>query len=167
MVHQGHPQPRVVLDTLLPAVWRRKPAVEVLVHSDQDRQYGSDDFKRFCKAHSLCRRGNCWDNAVMESLFSSLKKEHIRKRIDKIRDITRADVFDYIEAFYNRSRRHSHLSNTAPRAFERARELGSDYGLRVPGSPKQRSTLLWIGRRRKYGGGARQPRTQLLTYPSK
>ena len=87
-------------------------------------QYGSDDFKRFCVAHnlepSMSRRGNCWDNAVAESFFSSLKKERIQKRIYKTRDLARADVFDYIEAFYNRTRRHSHLGGVSPEAFERA-----------------------------------------------
>jgi len=115
----------LVLDALLAAVWRRRPATEVLVHSDQGSQYSSDDFKRFCRAHglmpSMSRRGNCWDNAVMESFFSSLKKERIRKRIYKTRDMARADVFDYIEVFYNRSRRHSHLGGISPEAFERAR----------------------------------------------
>jgi putative transposase len=67
----------------------------VLVHSDQGSQYGSDDWRRFCKANnlepSMSRRGNCWDNAVAESFFSSLKKERIRKRIYKTRDLARAD----------------------------------------------------------------------------
>ena len=115
----------LVLDALLAAVWRRKPTSEVLLHSDQGSQYGSDDFKRFCKTHgllpSMSRRGNCWDNAVMESFFSSLKKERIRKRIYKTREMARADVFDYIEVFYSRSRRHSHLGGVSPEAFERAR----------------------------------------------
>lgn len=114
----------LALDALLMAVWRRKPASSVIVHSDQGSQYGSDDFKRFCQVHnivpSMSRRGNCWDNAVAESFFSSLKKERIRKRIYKTRDIARADVFDYIEAFYNRIRRHSHLGGVSPEAFEGA-----------------------------------------------
>jgi putative transposase len=95
------------------AVWRRKPNGKVIVHSDQGSQYGSDDWLRFCREHSLepsmSRRGNCWDNAVVESFFSSLKKERIKKRIYKTRDLARADIFDYIEVFYNRQRRHSHL----------------------------------------------------------
>ncbi|MCS7567497.1 IS3 family transposase, partial [Pseudomonas aeruginosa] len=66
------------------------------------------------------RRGNCWDNAVVESFFSSLKKERIRKRIYKTRDMARADIFDYIEVFYNRTRRHSHLGGVSPEAFESA-----------------------------------------------
>lgn len=58
----------------------------------------------------MSRRGNCWDNAVDESFFSSLKKELVKKRIYKTRDLARADIFDYIEVFYNRQRRHSQVS---------------------------------------------------------
>ncbi|MDA5490238.1 IS3 family transposase [Yersinia kristensenii] len=114
----------LALDALMMAVWRRKPDSEVIVHSDQGSQYGSDDWQRFCRANNLApsmsRRGNCWDNAVAESFFSSLKKERIRKRIYKTRDLARADIFDYIEVFYNRSRRHSHLGGVSPEAFEQA-----------------------------------------------
>jgi putative transposase len=63
---------------------------------------------------------NSQDNAVAESFFSSLKKERVRKRIYKTRDLARADIFDYIETFYNRIRRHSHLGGVSPEAFERA-----------------------------------------------
>ncbi|MDR4047920.1 MULTISPECIES: IS3 family transposase [Citrobacter] len=114
----------LALDALMMAVWRRKPDGEVIVHSDQGSQYGSDDWQRFCRANNLApsmsRRGNCWDNAVVESFFSSLKKERIRKRIYKTRDLARADIFDYIEVFYNRARRHSHLGGVSPEAFEQA-----------------------------------------------
>ncbi|EMS8654113.1 TPA: IS3 family transposase [Klebsiella pneumoniae] len=114
----------LALDALMMAVWRRKPEGEVIVHSDQGSQYGSDDWQRFCRANnlvpSMSRRGNCWDNAVAESFFSSLKKERIRKRIYKTRDMARADIFDYIEVFYNRNRRHSHLGGVSPEAFEKA-----------------------------------------------
>ncbi|WP_208644373.1 IS3 family transposase [Pseudomonas wadenswilerensis] len=114
----------LALDALLMALWRRRPKERVLVHSDQGSQYGCDDWKRFCLANnleqSMSRRGNCWDNAVAESFFSSLKKERIRKRIYKTRDLARADVFDYIEVFYNRTRRHSHLGGVSPEAFESA-----------------------------------------------
>lgn len=114
----------LALDALLMALLRRKPTGRVLVHSDQGSQYGSDDWRRFCLSHnletSMSRRGNCWDNAVAESFFSSLKKERIRKRIYKTRDLAKSDVFDYIEAFYNRTRRHSYLGGISPEAFERA-----------------------------------------------
>ncbi|EOK4385809.1 IS3 family transposase [Escherichia coli] len=114
----------LALDALMMAVWRRKPDGEVIVHSDQGSQYGSDDWQRFCRANnlvpSMSRRGNCWDNAVAESFFSSLKKERIRKRIYKTRDLARADIFDYIEVFYNRARRHSNLGGVSPEAFEQA-----------------------------------------------
>lgn len=114
----------LALNALLMALWRRKPKASVIVHSDQGSQYGSDDWQRFCQSHclkpSMSRRGNCWDNAVAESFFSSLKKERIRKRIYKTRDLARADIFDYIEVFYNRSRRHTHLGGISPDAFERA-----------------------------------------------
>ncbi len=114
----------LVLDALMMAVWRRSPQERVVVHSDQGSQYGSDAWRRFCDAHrldpSMSRRGNCWDNAVVESFFSSLKKERIKKRIYRTRDLARADVFDYIEVFYNRQRRHSHLGGVSPEAFEAA-----------------------------------------------
>jgi putative transposase len=88
----------LVLDALLMAVWRRRPRQPVIFHSDQGSQYGSDDAVRFCKDHglipSMSRRGNCFDNAVVESFFSSLKKERIRRRIYRSREEARADVFD-------------------------------------------------------------------------
>lgn len=112
----------IVLNALLMALVRRSPTQSVIVHSDQGSQYGSDEWQRFCQAHrlvpSMSRRGNCWDNAVAESFFSSLKKERIRKRVYKTRDLARADVFDYIEVFYNRTRRHTHLGGVSPEAFE-------------------------------------------------
>jgi putative transposase len=114
----------IVLDALLMAVCRRRPKETVIVHSDQGTQYGSDDWMRFCLSNdllpSMSRRGNCWDNAVAESFFSSLKKERIKKRVYKTRRLARADIFDYIEAFYNRTRRHSHIGGVSPEAFEAA-----------------------------------------------
>ncbi len=113
----------LILDSLMMAVWRRKPKQEVTVLSDQGSQHSSDDWKRFCDANqllpSMSRRGNCWDNAVAESFFSILKKERIRNRVYKTRDIARSDMFDYIEAFYNRTRRHSRLGGVGLEAFER------------------------------------------------
>jgi putative transposase len=114
----------LALDALLMAIWRRRPKGAVLIHSDQGVQYGSDDWQRFCRDHglqvSMSRRGNCWDNSVAESFFSSLKKERIRNKIYRSRDEARSDVFDYIEVFYNRQRRHGHLGGVAPMTFEAA-----------------------------------------------
>ena len=70
---------------------------------------------------SMSRRGNCWDNAVAESFFSSLKKERIKRRIYASRQEAKSDVFDYIEGFYNRVRRHGHLDQLSPLAFEQLR----------------------------------------------
>jgi putative transposase len=79
-------------------------------------------WQRFCRAHhiepSMSRRGNCWDNAVAESFFSSLKKERIKKHIYRTRKIAMAEICDYMELFYNRTHRHSHLSGVSPEAFE-------------------------------------------------
>lgn len=86
----------------------------------------------------MSRRGNCWDNEVAESFYSSLKKERIRKRIYKTRDMARADIFDYIEVFYNRNRRHSHLGSVSPEAFEQASSLGQDFVYRRGVSPTWR-----------------------------
>jgi putative transposase len=68
----------------------------------------------------MSRRGNCWDNAIAESFFSSLKKERIKKRIYKNRELANIDISDYIESFYNRIRRQSHLSGVSPEQFEAA-----------------------------------------------
>lgn len=112
----------IVLDALMMAVWRRKPKHEVIIHSDQGSQFGSDDFVRWCKDNklipSMSRRGNCYDNAVAESFFSSLKKERIRRTIYATREQAKSELFDYIEVFYNRKRRHSHLNQLSPMAFE-------------------------------------------------
>ena len=113
----------LVLDAVMMAVKERCPQ-ETIIHSDQGSQYGSDDWRRFCRSNnlepSMSRRGNCWDNAVAESFFSSLKKERIKKRIYKNRNLATADVSDYIESFYNHVRRHQHLGGVSPQEFEAA-----------------------------------------------
>jgi putative transposase len=112
----------LVLDAVMMAVKRRRPR-GTIIHSDQGCQYGSDDWRRFCRTNrlepSMSRRGNCWDNAVAESFFGSLKKERIKKRIYKSRDLATADASDYI-AFYNRTRRHKYLGGVSPENFETA-----------------------------------------------
>ena len=103
----------LVIQALLMAVWNRSPKDIVLVHSDQGAQFGSDDWVRFCRDHglkrSMSRRGNCYDNAAIESFFGSLKKERVRRRSYQTRIEARADIFEYIEVFYNRKRRHKYL----------------------------------------------------------
>ena len=112
----------LVLDALMMAVWRRRPKQSIIIHSDQGSQFGSDDFTRWCKDNhlvpSMSRRGNCYDNAVAESFFSSLKKERIKRSIYATRAEAKSDIFDYIEGFYNRTRRHSYLGQLSPLAFE-------------------------------------------------
>ena len=68
---------------------------------------------------SMSRSGNVWDNAVMESFFSSLKTERVTRKVYRTRDDARADVFDYVERFYNPTRRHSTIGNVSPMEFER------------------------------------------------
>ena len=113
----------LVLNAVLMAVRRRRPR-GTLIHSDQGTQFGSDAWRRFCRTNhlepSMSRKGNCWDNAVAESFFSSLKKERIKKQIYKNRELAIADVADYIDTFYNRTRRHSHLGGLSPEQFEAA-----------------------------------------------
>jgi putative transposase len=113
----------LVLDAVLMAVKRRRPR-RTMIHSDQGTQYGSDAWRRCCRSNrlepSMSRKGNCWDNTVAESFFRSLKKERIKKHIYKNRELARADLADYINGFYNRTRRHSHLGGVSPRQFEAA-----------------------------------------------
>ena len=89
------------------------------------RPVGSDDFNRWCTDNqlvsSMSRRGNCWDSAVAESFFSSLKKERIKRHIYASLQDANSDVFDYIESFYNRVRRPSRLVQMSPLAFEQLR----------------------------------------------
>ena len=107
------------------AVRRRRPR-GTMIHSDQGTQYGSDAWRRFCRSNhlepSMSRKGNCWDNAVAESFFGSLKKERIKKQIYKNRELALNDVADYIDSFYNRIRRHSHLGGVSPEQFEAAQK---------------------------------------------
>lgn len=113
---------KMVTDALLMALWRRGRPSELLHHSDQGSQYTSDDFQLLLKAQgitcSMSRRGDCWDNAAMESFFSSLKTERLSRKVYRTRDDLRADVFDYVERFYNQQRRHSTLDFVSPVQFE-------------------------------------------------
>ena len=92
-------------------------------HSDRGVQYASNEFRGLLKAHgiqcSMSRKGNCWDNAVAESFFHTLKVELIQGKIYDTRQDAKTDIFDYIEIFYNRQRRHSYLGYLSPVDFEK------------------------------------------------
>jgi putative transposase len=112
----------LVTDALVMAIWRRGKPDALIHHSDRGSQYTSDQFQRLMADHgvtcSMSRSGNVWDNAAMESFFSSLKTERIARKVYRTRDEARADVFDYIERFYNTKRRHSTIGYLSPMEFE-------------------------------------------------
>ena len=113
---------QLVTDALIMAIWRRGRPKALLHHSDQGSQYTSDAFQRLLAdagvTCSMSRSGNVWDNSVMESFFSSLKTERTARKMYRTRDEARADVFDYIERFYNPKRRHSTIGYLSPMEFE-------------------------------------------------
>jgi putative transposase len=114
---------QLVTDALVMAIWRRGKPDALLHHSDRGSQYTSEQFQRLMADHgvvcSMSRSGNVWDNAAMESFFSSLKTERIARKVYRSRDDAKADVFDYIERFYNPKRRHSTIGYLSPMEFER------------------------------------------------
>ena len=113
---------QLVTDALIMAMWRRGKPDALLHHSDQGSQYTSEQFQRLMADNgvtcSMSRSGNVWDNAAMESFFSSLKTERVGQKIYRTRAQAKADVFDYIECFYNPNRRHSTLGYLSPIDFE-------------------------------------------------
>jgi putative transposase len=115
---------QLVADALMMAVWRRGKPVALLHHSDQGSQYTSEHFQQLLKEQgitcSMSRAGEVWDNSAMESFFSSLKTERTARKVYRSREQARADVFDYIERFYNSTRRHSTLGYVSPIQFEEA-----------------------------------------------
>jgi putative transposase len=117
---------QLVADALMMAVWRRGRPVQLLHHSDQGGQYTSEHFQELLKEQgitcSMSRAGEVWDNSAMESFFSSLKTERTARRVYRSREQARSDVFDYIERFYNPTRRHSTLGYVSPIEFEKAQE---------------------------------------------
>jgi putative transposase len=113
---------QLVIDALNMAIDQRVPDGVLIHHSDRGSQYTSDDFRGELDKHgiqcSMSARGNCYDNAVVESFFGLLKRERVNRTRYLTRDEAQADVFDYIERFYNRKRRHGYLGNISPAAFE-------------------------------------------------
>jgi putative transposase len=112
----------VVMDALTMAIKRRSPSPGLIHHSDRGVQYASDDFRALLAKHdircSMSRKGDCWDNAAVESFFGTLKQEEVFHRRYLSRQQARQSLFDYIEFFYNRRRRHSTLGYVSPAQFE-------------------------------------------------
>jgi putative transposase len=104
------------------ALWRRKPQGALLHHSDRGVQYAAREYQQLLAEHgiacSMSRKGNCWDNAVVESFFHTLKIEHVHHQRYLTREEARRDIFEWIEVFYNRQRRHSTLGYRSPAEFE-------------------------------------------------
>ena len=115
---------RLAVDALEMAVQRELPGEGLVAHSDRGVQYASEHYQRLLKKHgarcSMSRQGNCWDNAPMESFFATLKKELVHQEQYATRAAARRSVFEYIEVFYNRARRHSALGYVSPEQFEEA-----------------------------------------------
>jgi putative transposase len=118
---------QLVTDALVMAIWRRGKPDALLHHSDRGSQYTSEQFQRLMADNgvicSMSRSGNVWDNAAMESFFSSLKTERTARKTYRTRDDAKADVFDYIERFYNPRRRHSTIGYLSPLEFEEQMRL--------------------------------------------
>jgi len=113
---------KLIQTALKSALENRQPEAEILFHSDRGVQYASGDFQRDLAEHgircSMSRKGNCWDNAVVESFFNSLKQEWLPHRKFETRNEARQSVFEYIEGFYNHHRLHSTLGYKSPIEYE-------------------------------------------------
>jgi putative transposase len=113
---------QLVQDALTMAIWRRGKVESVIVHSDQGSTYASADYQRLLKTHSLLcsmsRKGECLDNAVAESFFGTLKTELVNHEDYQTKEEARNSIFEYIEIFYNRRRRHSYLNYLSPVEYE-------------------------------------------------
>jgi transposase InsO family protein len=112
----------LVTGALRMAIERRRPAPGLIHHTDRGRLYAAADYRKLMAKHgllpSMSRKKDCWDNAVAESFFATLKHELIRGRNNLTRDQARAEIFEYIEVFYNRQRLHQTLDYCSPEAFE-------------------------------------------------
>jgi len=121
-----HMRVALVNDALLMAIWKRKPAKGLVSHTDRGSQYASDSHRLILQAHhitqSMSRKGNCWDNAVSESFFHTLKTELVHQVKFKTKEEAKLAIFEYIEVFYNRYRIHSANDYLSPEDFERLYE---------------------------------------------
>jgi len=119
-----HMESQLVADALQMALQRRRPGKGLLHHSDRGVQYASDDYQRLLAGHgitvSMSRRGDCYDNAMMESFWATLKTELVHLQAFETHEQAKASIFEYIEVFYNRQRLHSSLGYLSPESFEAA-----------------------------------------------
>lgn len=118
---------RLTVDALTQAIGRRRVQPGLLHHSDRGSQYAAGDYQCLLLQHgmicSMSRKGDCYDNAVMESFFATLKRELVLCERFATRDDAKAKIFEYIEVFYNRQRRHSSLGYQSPVEFERMKKV--------------------------------------------
>jgi len=114
---------KLVCDALTMALWRRGFPKGVIVHTDRGSQYASKQYRQLLKNHgvigSMSRKANCWDNSVAESFFKTLKYEHLYDFAFKNREQAKQEIFQYIEMYYNKKRRHSYLGYLSPEMFEK------------------------------------------------
>lgn len=114
---------QLVCDALKMAIWQRRPTAGLIHHSDRGSQYASKAFRRLLKAHgfqgSMSRKGDCWDNAVVESFFGSLKQERVHWRHYQTRYEAQQDILNYLAVFYNNHRLHSTLGYMSPTDYEK------------------------------------------------
>jgi transposase InsO family protein len=119
---------QLVNDALLMAIWKRKPSKDLVWHTDRGSQYASDSHRAILKEHpiiqSMSRKGNCWDNAVSESFFHTLKTELVHHCQFKTRAEAKQAIFEYIEVFYNRERIHSTNDYLSPVDYEIQQKAG-------------------------------------------
>lgn len=117
-----HMRAKLVNDALLMAIWKRKPGKSLIWHTDRGSQYASDSHRALLQQHgiiqSMSRKGNCWDNAVSESFFHTLKTELVHHQRYQTRAEAKQDIFEYIEVFYNRERLHSANHYVSPVDYE-------------------------------------------------
>jgi transposase InsO family protein len=121
----------LTLDALRMALLQRAPGLGVLHHSDRGSQYACGDYRELLEQHgmvcSMSRKGDCWDNAVAESFFATLKKELVNdaawEGLSQTREEARAALFEYIEVWYNRERRHSSIDYLSPADYEAKCEM--------------------------------------------
>lgn len=118
---------QLVKDALIMALWKRGKVKGLLLHSDRGTQYASDDYQRLLKSNditcSMSRKGNCYDNAAMESFFGTLKQELVHHECYTSREQAKASIFEYIEIFYNQQRKHSAINYLAPMVFEQQMDV--------------------------------------------